>query len=125
MILVECTPFTFSLAHSSITSWCLMTTQPHNWLSLFSNGSEFTVLRGLRGDKGLQSQHWPGKRLAESNNGICGGQGSKMVPKIPASATGALYNPVLLSGATPRNKIGFHRVPENEISYTDIKKGDL
>lgn len=63
-----------------------------------------TVLRVLRGDEGLQSQHWPGKRLAESNNEVCGGQGSKMVPKIWAPGVGALHNPLPLSEATPGNK---------------------
>lgn len=81
-----------------------------------------TVLRGLRGDEGLQSQHWPGKRLAESNNGVYGGQGSKTVPKIRAPGVGALHNPLPFSGATPGNKIGFHPAPVNEIGYIGIAK---
>lgn len=104
-----------------------MTTQPpvflqHSWLSLFSNGSEFTVLSGLRGDEGLQSQHWPSKRLAESNNGVRGGQGSKMVPRIPPPAVGALHNPLLLSVVIPGKEIRFHPTPVNEIGYADIAK---
>lgn len=108
------------------------TTQPpevlqhlNTQLSLFSNGSEFTILRGLRGDEGLQSQHWPGKRLAQSDNGACSGQGSKMVPKIPAPGVRALHNLFHLSGAKPGNKTGFHPAPVNEIGYIDIAKRGL
>lgn len=83
------------LVHDShMATWVPAPEYPFDCLC-FQVGENSLLSEVWEGMKSLRVSISPGKRLAESYNGLCGRQSSKVVPKIPAPGLCALHNPLV------------------------------
>ena len=94
------------LVHDShMATWVPAPEYPFDCLC-FQVGENSLLSEVWEGMKSLRVSISPGKRLAESYNGMCGRQSSKVVPKIPAPGVCALHNPLPLCGGCTWEYVG-------------------